>query len=62
MQPEPEWSIIFYVDERGHEPVRKFLKRLDLKTQARFAWSIEQLRTRNVQFIPYARFSQPARR
>ena len=49
MQREPEWSIIFYVDERGHEPVREFLQSLDLKTQARFAWSIEQLRTRNVQ-------------
>ena len=49
MQREPEWSIIFYVDEREREPVREFLQSLDLKTQARFAWSIEQLRTRNVQ-------------
>lgn len=43
-----EWSVIFYVDENGNEPVRKFLDSLDLKTQARFAWSIEQLRIRNI--------------
>jgi phage-related protein len=49
MQQETEWSIIFYVNERGHEPVREFLQSLDLTTQARFAWSIEQLLTRNVQ-------------
>jgi len=44
-----EWSIVFYIDERGDEPVREFLQSLDQKTQIRFAWSIEQLRIRNVQ-------------
>lgn len=43
------WSIVFYTDAQGGEPVRAFLQRLDLRTQARFAWSIEQLRLRNVQ-------------
>ena len=45
---QPEWSIIFY--ERGNiAPIRKFLETLDERTQVRFAWSIEQLRLRNVQ-------------
>lgn len=46
---EGEWSIVFYVSPGGDEPVREFLESLDLRTQARFAWSIEQLRIRNVQ-------------
>lgn len=44
-----EWSIVFYADEKGDEPVRAFLRSLDLETQARFDWSIEQLRVRNIQ-------------
>jgi len=44
-----EWSIEFYVDAQGNEPVRAFLQSLDLPTQARFDWSIEQLRVRNIQ-------------
>lgn len=44
----PEWSVLFY-EERGRSPVREFLEGLDKKTQVRFAWSIEQLRQRNVQ-------------
>jgi len=44
-----DWSIVFYVDEQGHSPVREFLEGLDTKTQARFNWSLEQLRVRNVQ-------------
>lgn len=44
-----EWSIVFYVDIHGGEPVGEFLASLDLKTQARFDWAIEQLRIRNVQ-------------
>ena len=46
---DDDWSIVFYVDARGNEPVREFLQGLDVKTQARFAWSIEQLRIRNIQ-------------
>src|SRR5437588_4912805 len=42
------WIVVFFVDEKGSSPIREFLQSLDLKTQARFAWSIEQLRIRNV--------------
>lgn len=42
------WSIVFYVDERGREPVRESPYALDIQTQVRFEWSIEQLRIRNV--------------
>jgi phage-related protein len=44
-----DWSIVFYVDGSGNEPVREFLAGLDAKTRARFSWSLEQLRVRNVQ-------------
>lgn len=43
------WSVIFYVEENGRQPVREFLERLDIRTQARFDWSIEQLRERHTQ-------------
>jgi phage-related protein len=49
MADQPEWTVVFYIDEQGHSPVAAFLESLDLKTQARFDWSIEQLRVRNVQ-------------
>lgn len=48
MTQEQEWSILFYVDERGHSPALEFLHSLDLRTQARFDWSIEQLKIRNI--------------
>ena len=44
-----DWSIVYYTDASGDEPVRQFLQGLDLRTQVRFEWSIEQLRLRNVQ-------------
>ena len=44
---EPEWAVVFYELE-GKSPVQTFLESLDKKTQVRFAWSIEQLRLRNV--------------
>ena len=37
------------MEENGSSPVREFLESLDIKTQARFVWSIEQLRLRNTQ-------------
>ncbi len=43
-----EWTVVFYHDDQGHSPVEEFLDSLDLKTLARFDWSIEQLRIRNV--------------
>lgn len=48
MAREAEWAIVFYLEDNGESPVEEFLDELDLKTQARFAWSIEQLRARNV--------------
>ena len=49
MAAEPEWQIVFYIDENGNSPVEEFLEGLDRKTRTRFAWSMEQLRGRNVQ-------------
>ena len=48
MNKEREWAIEFYINERGNSPVREFLRSLNRKTKARFDWSIEQLRVRNV--------------
>lgn len=42
MTCEQDWSIVFYTTEQGDSPVEAFLQSLDLKTQARFDWSIEQ--------------------
>jgi phage-related protein len=47
MSEPTEWSIVFYVEASGAEPVREFLTSLDRRAQARFDWSIEQLRSRN---------------
>ena len=44
-----EWSVEYYRREDGTSPVVEFLENLDDKTQARFIWSIDQLRVRNVQ-------------
>jgi phage-related protein len=49
MAEETEWSIVFYTDVDGKSPIVDFLEGLDNKTKARFDWSIEQLRIRNVQ-------------
>jgi phage-related protein len=43
------WSIVFYTEPSGSDPVGEFLASLDLRTQARFDWSIEQLLVRNTQ-------------
>ena len=48
MADDNEWKVVFFVDEKGYSPIQEFLQSLDVKTQARFAWSIEQLRIRNV--------------
>jgi len=44
-----EWTIEFYVEESGDSPVIEFLEGLDKKTNARFQWSLEQVRILNVQ-------------
>lgn len=44
-----DWTLEFYADEWGRSPVEEFLDSLDEKTRARFGWSMEQLRVRNVQ-------------
>lgn len=44
-----EWSLVFYVEDSGNLPVKEFLNKLDIKTQARFIDSIERLRQRNIQ-------------
>jgi phage-related protein len=49
MTSPQEWTIVLYIDEHGHSPVEEFLGQLDPKTRNRFAWSIEQLRVRDVQ-------------
>lgn len=49
MQPPEEWTVTFYVDDHGNGPVFEFLDSLDRQTKARFDWSIEQLRIRNIQ-------------
>ena len=48
MVEEIVWSVVFSTEDNGTCPVREFLVTLDTKTQVRFAWSIEQLRLRNV--------------
>jgi len=48
MQPSTEWTIELYIEPNGRSPVEEFLDTLDLKTRARFRWSMEQLRVRNV--------------
>lgn len=49
MVAESSWSIEFYETASGYIPVADFLDSLDTKTRARFRWSLEQLRLRNVQ-------------
>ncbi len=49
MQQSTDWTIEFYLEDDSTSPVEEFLDGLDLKTRARFRWSMEQLRVRNVQ-------------
>ncbi len=49
MTNQPVWTVEFYVAPDGTCPVEVFLDGLDPKTRARFLWSMEQLRVRNVQ-------------
>ena len=49
MKTPAEWTTEFYVEDDGTSPVEEFLDSVDLKTRARFRWSMEQLRIRNIQ-------------
>lgn len=49
MKNQPEWSIVFYVEDNDSSPVEDFLIGLDKKTRVRFSWSLEQLKERNLQ-------------
>jgi phage-related protein len=49
MNRKSEWTLEFYETSDGKSPVEVFLDTLDTKTRARFRWSMEQLRLRNVQ-------------
>lgn len=49
MPESGDWTTEFYIEPNGTSPVEEFLDSLDLKTRARFRWSMEQLRVRNVQ-------------
>lgn len=48
MVQEPEWTTEFYLTEQGASPLDAFLDSLDVKTRARFRWSMEQIRIRNI--------------
>ncbi len=48
MHQERDWTTEFYLEENGASPVEEFLDGLDRKARARFRWSMEQLRVRNV--------------
>ena len=48
MESGRDWTVEFFLDDRGRSPVEEFLDSLDEKTRARFRWSLEQLRERNV--------------
>jgi DNA-binding XRE family transcriptional regulator len=43
-----EWIIEYFVEDNGRVPVREFLQDVDKETYARFLWSLEQVRVRNV--------------
>jgi phage-related protein len=43
-----EWVIEYYVEDNGRVPVREILQSVDKETYARFLWSLEQVRVRNI--------------
>jgi phage-related protein len=48
MSIQPEWTIVFYIEDNGGNPIDDFLARLDARAKAKFDWAIAQLRVRNV--------------
>jgi len=56
MPDAPEWSIEFFIDDRGSSPVEEFLKELQPKERAAMLRTIQLLRSYGVQLpMPYAR-------
>jgi hypothetical protein len=56
MPDAPEWSIEFFIDDRGSSPVEEFLKELQPKERAAMLRTIRLLRSYGVQLpMPYAR-------
>lgn len=49
MQTPTEWTTEYWLDDEGVSPVEEFLDGLDLETRARFRWSMERLKARNIQ-------------
>lgn len=43
-----DWTTEFYIEPTANTPVEELLDSLDLKTRARFLWSMEQLQVRYV--------------
>jgi phage-related protein len=48
MSSHAEWTIVFYIEDNGGNPVDDFLSRLDTRTKAKFDWAIAQLQVRNI--------------
>ena len=48
MPTQTDWAIVFFIEDNGTSPVEEFILSQDERTQARFRWSLEQLRARNV--------------
>lgn len=56
MPDTPEWSVEFYLDDRGDSPVEEFLRGLQPKERAAMLRTIRLLRTYGIQLhMPYAR-------
>lgn len=56
MADSPSWRVEFYQDERGRQPVTKWLLTLEAKGRARVRWTIRLLETYGTQLTtPYAR-------
>jgi phage-related protein len=48
MSTHSEWTIVFYLEDNGRNPVDGFLSRLDARAKAKFDWAIIQLQVRNI--------------
>lgn len=44
----PAWTVVFYLDDGGGNPVRDFLETHDLRAQVRLRRAVELLAERNV--------------